>query len=97
MTQNPIVIAGLKWPPEMWPSEVTMIPMARPYASAMPSNPDASLAVAAEKLIGANRSDAKEDQRKRTDKFSDKFLRLVVHGSASEQTDCANSGCYVGN
>ena len=30
VTTKPSVIAGLKWPPEMWPRFVTMIPMARP-------------------------------------------------------------------
>src|ERR671933_1294966 len=28
------VIAGLKWPPEMWPRFETMIPIAKPFASA---------------------------------------------------------------
>ena len=28
------MIAGLKWPPEMWPRFDTMIPIARPFASA---------------------------------------------------------------
>ena len=28
------MIAGLKWPPEMWPRFETMIPIARPFASA---------------------------------------------------------------
>src|ERR671934_893831 len=31
---NASVIAGLKWPPEMWPRFVTMIPIASPFASA---------------------------------------------------------------
>jgi hypothetical protein len=31
---NPAVIAGLKWPPEMWPRLDTMSPIARPFASA---------------------------------------------------------------
>ena len=34
VTTNPSVIAGLKWPPEMWPRFDTMIPIARPFASA---------------------------------------------------------------
>ena len=32
--RNPSVIAGLKCPPEMWPRFETMIPIARPFASA---------------------------------------------------------------
>ena len=32
--RKPSVIAGLKCPPEMWPRFVTMIPIARPFASA---------------------------------------------------------------
>ncbi len=44
---------------------------------------EAALPACPEKLIGANRAGAKEDQRKRAHKFSDKLLRPVVHGSAS--------------
>jgi hypothetical protein len=46
---------------------------------------DACLSAGPEELIGANRAHAKEDQRKRADKFSYKFLRLVIHGDASEE------------
>src|SRR5271154_4632773 len=41
VTQKPMVMAGLKWPPEMWPSAQTMMAMARPLASAMPRSPSA--------------------------------------------------------
>ena len=34
VARKPSVIAGLKWPPEMWPRFETMIPIARPFASA---------------------------------------------------------------
>src|SRR4051795_9903203 len=37
VTRNPIVTAGLKWPPEMCPSAVTAIASARPLASATTS------------------------------------------------------------
>src|SRR5580704_17366460 len=36
-----MVMAGLKWPPEMWPSAQTMMAMVRPYARAMPRRPRA--------------------------------------------------------
>src|ERR1700687_533751 len=39
VTQKPMVTAGLKCPPEMCPSAETMIPIARPWASAMPRRP----------------------------------------------------------
>ncbi len=39
VTQKPIVIAGLKWPPEMCPMAETMMAIARPCASAIPSRP----------------------------------------------------------
>ena len=37
--RNPNVIAGLKWPPEMWPTADTMTAIAKPCASAMPTSP----------------------------------------------------------
>ena len=36
---NTNVIAGLKWPPEMWPTAVTMTPNVRPVASATSNVP----------------------------------------------------------
>src|SRR5712691_6155306 len=39
VTQKPMVTAGFKWPPEMCPMAVTIKPMARPCARAMPSRP----------------------------------------------------------
>src|SRR3989442_8218654 len=35
--RNAKVIAGLKWPPEIWPSAVTISAMASPWASATPT------------------------------------------------------------
>jgi hypothetical protein len=48
------VTAGLKWPPEMWPTAVTMRPIARPLASAWPSTSAPSSAEPAPKKISAN-------------------------------------------
>src|SRR6476660_4719791 len=39
VTQKPIVIAGLKWPPEICPRAETMMAIARPCAMAIPDNP----------------------------------------------------------
>ena len=41
--KNPSVIAGLKWPPEMWPTADTITAIARPCANAIPTSasPDA--------------------------------------------------------
>src|SRR5580692_10392678 len=36
-----MVIAGLKWPPEMWPSAQTMMAMVKPKARAIPRSPSA--------------------------------------------------------
>src|SRR6059036_2793398 len=36
---NPAVTTGLRWPPERWPVAETMVPMARPWASATPTRP----------------------------------------------------------
>jgi hypothetical protein len=37
--RNPRVIAGLKWPPERWPSAETITAMARPWANATATKP----------------------------------------------------------
>ncbi len=41
VTQKPMVTAGFKWPPEMWPTAVTMMAMARPLASGDAEQADA--------------------------------------------------------
>src|SRR3954451_10513391 len=38
VARNPSVIAGLKCPPEMWPTAETMTAIARPCARAMPTS-----------------------------------------------------------
>ena len=39
VTHAPTVTAGLRWPPEMWPMAETMMPRARPVATATGSVP----------------------------------------------------------
>ncbi len=56
MTRKPKVTAGLKCPPETWPTAANMTPIASPCASAMPTSPDW-----AETMIEG--ADADEDQR----------------------------------
>jgi hypothetical protein len=41
------VIAGLKWPPEMWPTAETMTAITSPFASATPTTPGSPLGAAA--------------------------------------------------
>ncbi len=36
---NPIVTAGLKWPPEMWPTAYAIVKTVKPKARATPTNP----------------------------------------------------------
>src|SRR5919108_3697218 len=38
-TQAATLTAGLKWPPETWPTAVTMVPMASPWARATVTSP----------------------------------------------------------
>ena len=69
---KPSVIAGLKWPPEMWPKFETMIPIARPFASAT-----ATMSCAADDAGAA----ADEDQREGADVLGDAAAKMaLVHG-----------------
>ena len=48
------VTAGLKWPPEMCPTAVTISPIASPFASACPTRSAPCSAEPAPKKISAN-------------------------------------------
>ncbi len=58
---------------------VTMMPIARPCAAAMPSKSDSALAGGGQVLIGADRTSADENQSERADEFGDQLLRKTVH------------------
>ena len=74
---NPSVIAGLKWPPEMWPRFVTMIPIARPLASATATRLS-SVGLSADRDPCAT---ADEDQRERADELGDSPAdNVLIHG-----------------
>ena len=71
---KPSVIAGLKWPPEMWPRFDTMIPIARPFASAT-----ATMSLAGDDARAA----ADEDERERADELGDTAAEKVYSTPAA--------------
>ena len=75
------VTAGLKCPPEMCPTAVTMIPIASPFASAWPTR------------IGRRqgRACAEEDQRERADELRAELALAVVHSPSSVVNSAAGS------
>ena len=57
------MIAGLKWPPEMWPTAEAMTPMTSPCASAIRDE------LGAARLRDGDRPDADEDEREDADEL----------------------------
>ena len=73
VTQKPNVTAGLKWPPEMWPSAQTMIAIASPFASA---DDDERRGLHRRQEDRSARSE--EDERARPERLGDAALRDVA-------------------